>query len=72
MPPLLVKLGSSVRLRREQLGYSQEAFANACGVHRTYVGKIERGEQNLSMGSLVRIAKGLRIKVWELIREAEE
>ncbi len=72
MSQLLLRLGASVRQRREGLGFSQEAFASKCGVHRTYVGKVERGEQNVSMSSLARIAKGLGIRVWELIREAEE
>ena len=69
---LLKLLGVSVRQRREQLGISQEAFANKCGVHRTYVGKVERGEQNVSMSSLARLAKGLGVPVWQLVREAEE
>jgi transcriptional regulator with XRE-family HTH domain len=72
MSPLLLKLGASVRQRRERLGFSQEAFASKCGVHRTYVGKVERGEQNVSMSSLVRIARGLGIRAWELVREAED
>jgi transcriptional regulator with XRE-family HTH domain len=72
MSPLLLKLGASVRQRRERLGFSQEAFASKCGVHRTYVGKVERGEQNVSMSSLSRLAKGLGIRIWELVREAEE
>jgi transcriptional regulator with XRE-family HTH domain len=69
---LLKLLGVSVRQRREKLGFSQEAFANKCGVHRTYVGKVERGEQNVSMVSLARLAKGLGVPAWQLVREAEE
>jgi transcriptional regulator with XRE-family HTH domain len=65
-------LGESVRQRRMRLGISQEEFANKCGVHRTYVGKVERGEQNVSMASLERIAKGLGVPAWQLVREAEE
>ena len=72
MSTLLLKLGASVRQRSERLGFSQEAFASKCGVHRTYVGKVERGEQNVSMVSLARIAKGLGVPVSELIREAED
>jgi transcriptional regulator with XRE-family HTH domain len=72
MSQLLLRLGASVRQRRERLGISQETFANKCGVHRTYVGKVERGEQNVSMSSLARIAKGLGLHIWELVREAEE
>ena len=72
MSSLLLKLGASVRQRREKLGISQEAFASKCGVHRTYIGKVERGEQNVSMASLVRIAKGLGVPAWQLVREAED
>jgi transcriptional regulator with XRE-family HTH domain len=72
MSPLLIKLGKCIRQRREDLGLSQESLANRAEVHRTYVGKVERGEQNVSMLSLSRIAKGLGAFVWEIIREAEE
>jgi transcriptional regulator with XRE-family HTH domain len=68
----LTHLGETVRTRRARLGISQEEFANRCGVHRTYVGKVERGEQNVSMASLERIAKGLGVPAWQLVREAEE
>ncbi|HTA74760.1 MAG TPA: helix-turn-helix transcriptional regulator [Gemmatimonadaceae bacterium] len=73
MPSQFLKLlGDRVRQRRIGLGISQEAFANKCGVHRTYIGKVERGEQNVSMASLERIAKGLGVRVSQLVREAEE
>jgi transcriptional regulator with XRE-family HTH domain len=73
MPSQFLKLlGDRVRQRRLGLGISQEAFANKCGVHRTYIGKVERGEQNVSMASLERIAKGLGVRVSQLVREAEE
>ena len=73
MPSQFLKLlGDRVRQRRLGLGISQEAFANKCGVHRTYIGKVERGEQNVSMGSLEGIAKGLGVRISQLVREAEE
>lgn len=73
MPSQFLKLlGDRVRQRRIGLGISQEAFANKCGVHWTYIGKVERGEQNVSMASLERIAKGLGVRVSQLVREAEE
>ena len=73
MPSQFLKLlGDRVRQRRLGLGISQEAFAYKCGVHRTYIGKVERGEQNVSMGSLERIAKGLGVRISQLVREAEE
>lgn len=52
-------------------GFSQEAFADAVGVHRTYMGAVERGETNISLDNIVRIADGLGIKVSSLFVEAE-
>ena len=43
------RLGKVIREKRKELGYSQEAFADICGVHRTYMGSIERGERNISL-----------------------
>lgn len=52
-------LGASLRSYRAELGLSQEAFADVLGVHRTYVGAIERGEKNLSLRSVERLAQRL-------------
>lgn len=54
-------LGRNLRAHREALGLSQEAFADLVGVHRTYMGGLERGERNLTLRSLERLA--LRIGV---------
>jgi transcriptional regulator with XRE-family HTH domain len=49
-------LGRNLRAYREARGLSQEAFADVLGVHRTYMGGIERGERNLTLKSVERIA----------------
>jgi transcriptional regulator with XRE-family HTH domain len=72
MQDLQVKLGRAVRRLRESTGCSQEGFADLVGVHRTYMGAVERGEKNISLRNLERIAKALRIRTSELIRHAED
>jgi transcriptional regulator with XRE-family HTH domain len=49
-------VGRNLRAHREALGMSQEAFADEIGVHRTYMGGVERGERNLTLRSLERLA----------------
>ena len=49
-------VGQNLRAHREAQGLSQEAFADVLGVHRTYMGGIERGERNLTLKSVERIA----------------
>lgn len=49
-------LGRNLRRYREERGLSQEAFADVLGVHRTYMGGVERGERNLTLRSVERIA----------------
>lgn len=55
------KFGERVRLRREELGLSQEEFAFQSGIHRTYVSGIERGVRNPSLTMVERIAKALDV-----------
>jgi transcriptional regulator with XRE-family HTH domain len=55
------KLGLSVRRLRLKLGYSQEVLAERAGLHRTYVGGVERGERNVSLENIVRIARALEV-----------
>ena len=63
-----VRFGRSLRQRRVKLRVSQEAFADMCGLDRTYVGGIERGERNVALVNIEKIAKALRISVSELFR----
>lgn len=62
-------LGRNLRRRREELGLSQEKFAEVLGCHRTYAGALERGEKNLSLRSLERLAAVLEVDPRELLRE---
>jgi transcriptional regulator with XRE-family HTH domain len=60
------RVGRNLRRHRKAAGLSQEDFAEALGVHRTYVGGIERGERNLTLQSVERIAARLGIEPIEL------
>ena len=62
------KVGRNIRSYRQRRGMSQEAFAEVLGVHRTYMGGLERGERNLTLRSLERIAEQMGIEVEELMR----
>jgi transcriptional regulator with XRE-family HTH domain len=62
---LLKRFGQRIRQLRTQKGWSQEAFADVCGVHRTYMGHLERGEKNVSFRSILRIADALGITLSE-------
>jgi transcriptional regulator with XRE-family HTH domain len=71
MPTLREKLGRAVRRLRSAAGFSQERFADACRLHRTYIGSIERGETNISLDNIERIAQTLTLSVSALFVEAE-
>jgi transcriptional regulator with XRE-family HTH domain len=70
--PNLVKIGKKIRDTRKAKGYSQEDFAEAAQLGRTYMGRIERGEQNISIQNLIRIAITLKVEVWDLIPSLRE
>ena len=72
MTALRSKLGHAIRRLRRAAGYSQESFADKCGVHRTYMGSGERGETNISLDNLERIAKALNMTPGQLLVEAEK
>ena len=71
MEALRIRLGQTVRELRSAAGYSQESFAAKIKVHRTFMGTIERGKTNVSLDTLERLARGLGMPVWELVRIAE-
>lgn len=56
--------------RRTALGYSQDSFADAIGMHRAYYSAIERGERNLTLQTMVRVAEGLEVRPSELLKAA--
>lgn len=66
-------LGNTIRAERYRRGYrSQEAFAYAARLHPNYAGAVERGERNISLQNLLRIAGALHMPLSDLISEAEE
>lgn len=65
------RLGKAFRKRREALGFSQESYADAIGMHRTYYSAIERGEKNLQLDTLQRVCEGLQAPIWEVFKDAE-
>ena len=65
----LSRLGAAVRSSRKACGLSQEALADAAGIDRSHMGKIERGERNVTLLNLLKIADALDRKPSELLAE---
>lgn len=61
--------GDGVRKRRKEIGLSQEDLADTAGLHRTYIGAIERGERNVSLINIVKLARALRVKAAVLLEK---
>lgn len=66
---LLIKFGEKVRAARLEQGLSQEDLADKAGVHRTYIGMIERAEKNITLENIKKIAVALSIKVEDLTKD---
>ena len=66
------KLGQRIRSARSKLGLSQEGLAEKAGLHRTYIGMVERGERNLTIINLGRVCMGLRTTISELTKGIDE
>ncbi len=64
-------LGLAIREVRLRVGISQEGLADRAGMHRTYVGGIERGERNVSFGNLLKLASALEVRPSELLARYE-
>lgn len=67
----LTSFGDAVKRKRCAMGLSQEELAELAELHRTYIGAIERGERNVSLRNIHRLAMALRMTASELMREAE-
>lgn len=64
-------VAANVRTLRTRAGWSQEALADAAGLHRTYIGAIERAEKNLTLSTPERVGAALGVKAIDLLRETK-
>jgi transcriptional regulator with XRE-family HTH domain len=62
-------LAANVRRLRLKRGWSQEDCAEYCGLHRTYIGAVERGERNITISTLEKIAAAFKVTPIDLLRE---
>lgn len=65
----LVRFGAAVRARRQELGLSQEALADDAGVDRSHMGKLERGERNVTFLNIIRIARAVQCSPSDLFKD---
>ena len=71
MPDIRERFGFAVRVRREELGLTQEDLAEKAGIHRTYLSDVERGSRNLSLINIERLALALCMSLSDLFRLVE-
>ena len=69
MKNILNSLGEKIRAQRIAIGLSQEELASIAGLHRTYIGSVERGERNVSVHNIVSIARALSVTPSALLEE---
>ena len=69
---LSLNVGKNLRRLRNRLGVSQDEFADLAGLHRTYIGAVERGERNITLSTVQRLATALKTEPEELLREADD
>lgn len=67
----LLRIGEVIRERRKALNFSQEAFADEVGIDRAHMGRIERGERNVTLLNLLRIAKALDCSASLILADAK-
>ncbi|MBI4282817.1 MAG: helix-turn-helix transcriptional regulator [Chloroflexi bacterium] len=65
----LVRFGNKVRAERRKLGMSQEGLAARAGVHRTYIGMIERAEKNITLENIEKICKALELSIGDFFKD---
>ena len=64
---ILERFGQNVQRIRKERNISQEKLAELAGLHRTYIGMIERAEKNITLCNIEKIAKALNVKISELV-----
>lgn len=65
----LIRFGAAVRARRQALGLSQEALADYAGIDRSHMGKLERGERNVTFLNIMRIARAIQCVPSDLFKD---
>lgn len=71
-PDIRERFGDAVRLRREELGLTQEELAERAKIHRTYLSDVERGGRNLSLINIERLAAALEVSISGLFVQTEQ
>jgi transcriptional regulator with XRE-family HTH domain len=66
--PAKIRFGVVLRHAREEMQLSQEVLAEMAGLHRTYIGQVERGERNISVDSMERLAEAVNLPLWEMLK----
>lgn len=64
--------GTAIRELRAKAGHSQEQLASKAGLNRTYVGDVERGERNIAIVNMQKLAKALGVRLSDVVREMEK
>ena len=71
-PDIREKFGFAVKVRREELGLTQEELAEKAKIHRTYLSDIERGSRNLALINIEKLAAALSLSISELFQRVEQ
>lgn len=69
---LQMRIAKVIRRHREGTKLSQEAFADHIGMHRAQYSFVERGKRDIRLSTLERVARGLEMPIWTILREAEQ
>lgn len=63
--------GKNIRVARDSKNITQEQLAELCGLHRTYIGSVERGERNISLENISKIAQALKVNISDLFKKTD-
>lgn len=66
--PAKYLFGERLRSAREEMHLSQEVLAELASLHRTYIGQVERGERNISIDNMERLAAAVQLPLWEMLK----